>query len=143
MREFRIRRADWARDGARLRAVREAVFVREQRVPVELELDEFDVLSRHVLAESREGAAIGTARLLPDGHIGRMAVLSEWRGRGIGTALLETLLQEARSLGLGQVVLHAQTHALAFYARLGFVAEGPAFVEAGILHRVMRLALKG
>lgn len=142
MRNYRITHADWVRDGARLRAVREAVFVREQGVARELEWDEFDALSRHVLAESRDGAAVGTGRLLPDGHIGRMAVLPGWRGCGVGTAMLEVLLEQARDLGLPQVVLHAQTHALPFYARLGFVAEGPPFLEAGIAHRLMRLPLR-
>jgi len=139
-RSYRIRYADWTRDGARLRAVREAVFVREQGVPQELELDEFDALAHHVLAESGDGSAVGTARLLADGHIGRMAVLRDWRGCGIGSGLLGALLEQARSLRMPQVVLYAQTHALPFYARHGFVAEGAVFVEAGIPHQVMLYA---
>ena len=141
MSDYRIKRADWARDGARLRAVREAVFVREQNVPLDLELDGLDAHSTHVLAESTAGAAIGTARLLPDGHIGRMAVLSAWRGRGVGSALLEALLHEARRRELPEVVLNAQEHALPFYTRFGFVTQGDTFDEAGIPHRTMRLRL--
>jgi predicted GNAT family N-acyltransferase len=80
--------------------------------------------------------AIGTGRLLPDGHIGRMAVLADWRGKGVGRALLERLLEEAR-LQSCALALHAQTHASGFYRRFGFVEEGPEFMEAGIPHRTM------
>ena len=137
---YRIRRVDWESDCARLRAVREAVFVREQGVPMDLEWDGLDAGCVHALAESDAGQAIGTGRLLADGHIGRMAVLRDWRGCGVGAALLAFLLAEAQRLGMPEVVLHAQTHALAFYARHGFIAEGPLFVEAGIPHQRMRLA---
>jgi predicted GNAT family N-acyltransferase len=141
MQGYRIRRADWERDHAWLRAVREEVFVREQGVPPDLEWDGLDAGCRHVLAESDAGQAIGTGRLLPDGHLGRMAVLRGWRSRGVGAAMLEFLLAEARRLGMAEVVLNAQTHALPFYARHGFVAEGAPFPEAGIPHQTMRLTL--
>jgi predicted GNAT family N-acyltransferase len=134
MGSFRIRRADWHRDLPRLRAVREAVFVAEQKVPPELEWDEFDPTSLHVLAESEQGAPIGTGRLLPDGHVGRMAVLRAWRGQGVGDAMLTHLVAAAREAGMTELVLNAQTHAVEFYRRHGFGTDGEPFVEAGIPH---------
>ncbi|MGH6628644.1 MAG: GNAT family N-acetyltransferase [Burkholderiales bacterium] len=131
-----VRAADWNVDRGALRAVREQVFVREQAVPIELEWDEFDSLCQHVVAEAA-GQAIGTGRLLPDGHIGRMAVLESWRGRGVGSALLEALLRLARDRGIRRVRLNAQSRSMAFYRRHGFVAEGEEFIEAGIPHRSM------
>jgi len=131
-----IRAADWNVDRAALRAVREQVFVREQAVPLELEWDEFDPLCQHVVAEDA-GEAIGTGRLLPDGHIGRMAVLESWRGQGVGSALLEALLRLAHDRGIRRVRLNAQSRAVGFYQRHGFVAEGQEFIEAGIAHRAM------
>ena len=131
-----IRAADWNVDRAALRAVREQVFVREQGVPVELEWDEFDPLCQHVVAEDA-GQAIGTGRLLPDGHIGRMAVLESWRGQGVGSALLEALLRLAHDRGIRRVRLNAQSRAVGFYLRHGFVAEGQEFIEAGIPHLSM------
>ena len=138
---FDVRRADWAADRDLLQAVRRAVFVVEQAVPEALEWDEFDAVSRHALAVAPDGAAIGTARLLPDGHIGRVAVLASWRGCGVGGALLQHLLDAARRSGLPEVKLNAQVRALGFYRRFGFVAEGEVFDDAGIEHRAMRLSL--
>ncbi|HET6396061.1 MAG TPA: GNAT family N-acetyltransferase [Pseudoxanthomonas sp.] len=140
---FTVAAADYARDHAELHAVREAVFVREQGVPPELERDALDPLSHHVLARDGAGRVVGTARLTPERRIGRMAVLAAERGRGIGEAMLEALLDEARRRGWPEVALHAQAHALPFYARAGFVPCGPAFVEAGIVHRGMRRRLPG
>ena len=131
-----VRAANWNVDRGALRSVREQVFVREQGVPVELEWDDFDPMCQHVVAEVG-GGAIGTGRLLPDGHIGRMAVLESWRGQGVGSALLEALLQIARDRGVRQVRLNAQSRAVAFYRRHGFAAEGEEFIEAGIPHRSM------
>lgn len=136
---FRVTAADHAAEFDDLRAVREAVFVQEQRVPIELELDALDPRSRHVLARDRDGRAIGTARLTPDGRIGRMAVLRPWRGSGVGSALLHALLRQAREDGRDGVALNAQVEAIAFYARHGFVAYGERFMEAGIEHQAMRL----
>ena len=112
----------------------------EQRVPAEIELDEHDVRCVHALAFA-DGKAIGTARLLPDGHIGRMAVLKAWRGRGAGRALLRALVEEARRRGDRRVLLSAQVHALGFYRAEGFEPEGAVYEEAGIAHQAMRLAL--
>ena len=136
---FQVVVADYATAFDELRAVREAVFVQEQRVPVELELDALDPRSRHVLARDRDGRAVGTARLTPDGRIGRMAVLREWRGSGVGSALLHALLRQAREDGRDGVALNAQVEAIAFYARHGFIAHGERFMEAGIEHQAMRL----
>lgn len=133
---FRVRPADWETDQPSLRAVREQVFVFEQSVPREMEWDEFDGLSRHVIAEA-QGAAIGTGRLLPDGHIGRIAVLPGWRGRGVGSALLRALLDMARAAGHDRAMLNAQVRAAAFYRRFGFEPAGGEFLEAGIAHVAM------
>jgi predicted GNAT family N-acyltransferase len=141
MPDFTLCRTLWSEDAARLQQVRFDVFVREQGVPLALEWDEFDALSLHVLAAARDGQPVGTGRLLPDGHIGRMAVLAAWRRHGVGSALLTELLVMAREAGHDRVVLHAQTHALGFYARHGFEPEGEEFLEAGIAHRTMRLDL--
>ena len=124
-----------------LRAVREAVFMREQNVPAELEWDGLDESCRHVLALDGQGNAIGCGRITPDGHIGRLAVLPAWRGKKVGSTLLEGLLDYARSQGLAQVDLNAQVQALPFYRRAGFEEEGEEFMEAGIPHCRMRLLL--
>ena len=141
---FSVDTVQWPARAVELRAIRRAVFVVEQHVPEDAEWDGFDAVSRHVLAlaDGVPPVPIGTGRLLPDGHIGRMAVLKSWRGRGVGRALLAALLALARQLQFEKVVLHAQTHAIPFYEKQGFTAHGPEFMEAGIAHRVMRLTLK-
>jgi predicted GNAT family N-acyltransferase len=131
-----VRPADWSVDREILKALREKVFIREQFVSADMEWDEFDSLSRHLVA-SVDGIPIGTGRLLPDGHIGRMAVLREWRGQGAGSALLTGLMEIARTLGMQRVLLNAQVQALPFYLRHGFQAEGDEFLDAGIPHRRM------
>ncbi len=135
--EFGIQAGSWSELAEQARQVREAVFVEEQRVPREIEMDEHDDVSRHVLASDADGGTIGTGRLLADGHIGRMAVLADWRGKGVGRALLERLLEEAAGRQMRHLALHAQTQASGFYRRFGFVEEGPEFMEAGITHRTM------
>lgn len=136
------RMADWQRDRNALRRIREHVFVHEQRVDPALEWDGHDAACLHALAAIGDGEPVATGRLQPDGKIGRMAVLREWRGRGLGRAILDQLLEAAAGAGLEEVHLHAQTHALAFYERAGFVAEGEEFDEAGIPHRCMRRAIR-
>lgn len=121
--------------------IREQVFVREQGVPSELERDEADHECMHVLARDAAGEVIGTGRITPDGRIGRMAVLREWRGRGVGDAMLRALLHHARERGLAEAQLHAQASAINFYAGRGFVPTGDRFQEAGIEHQAMRIAL--
>ena len=139
----RVRTADWFRDGDALRSVRHDVFVVEQRVPAPLEWDAVDPECVHALAFDGDGHAIGCGRLLPDGHIGRMAVRRAWRGRGVGAALLAHLIELARARGDAKVVLNAQVHAMAFYARFGFVPAGEPFDEAGIPHQAMERMLAG
>lgn len=136
-----IELADWDRAEPLVMPVRIAVFVDEQGVPPEIERDAQDALSRHAIARDATGGVIGTGRLLPDGHIGRMAVSRGARGAGVGGAVLQALISEARRLGMNAVALNAQVHALEFYRRHGFVEFGEVFMEAGIAHRAMRLAL--
>ncbi len=137
---FRIELLDWQGARALATPIRFAVFVEEQGVPAALEMDDMDGECVHAVA-FEEGRAVGTARLLPDGHLGRMAVLKEWRSRGIGSLLLHSLVQKARERGDRQVVLSAQVHAMAFYRAHGFQAEGPVYEEAGIPHQEMRRRL--
>ena len=141
MTAFHIERADYALHHGDLHRVRQQVFVVEQNVPADLERDALDAVCVQVLARDADGAPIGTGRLLPDGRIGRMAVLPGWRSRGVGEALLQALVEAAREAGLPQVSLHAQLPACDFYARQGFVPEGSRFEEAGITHLQMRRAL--
>ncbi|HET7301550.1 MAG TPA: GNAT family N-acetyltransferase [Oleiagrimonas sp.] len=139
---FHVAPADWHRNRDDLRHIREIVFVREQRVPVELEWDGLDDQCDHVLARDRDGQPIGTGRLTPERSIGRMAVLSPWRGHGVGAAMLDALIERARARGWTEVTLHAQVDAIGFYERFGFRAHGEEFVEAGIRHRHMTLSLR-
>jgi len=124
-----------------IKAVREQVFIREQQVPEELEWDEYDAKAIHVVAYDADDQVIGTARLLTDGHIGRMAVLEPWRKNGVGSALLEKLLLLAQQRNLSKVFLHAQTSAIEFYKRHGFTTLGEEFMDAGIPHRYMEKEL--
>ncbi len=142
MAAFTISETGWCRDAARLGAIRRAVFIDEQGVPEALEWDEYDAVSTHWLALAGDDSPIGCARLLPDGHLGRMAVLPAWRGRGVGRALLDAVLHAARMRGERLLSLSAQTHAAGFYARAGFVADGPVYEEAGILHVAMQKTLR-
>lgn len=139
--DFAVLAAAWDTHGEDIRHLRREVFVREQAVPEEEEWDADDPVSRYVIAVDGRGRVLGTGRLAPDGKIGRMAVLREQRRRGIGTALLRALLAIAGDEGFHTVYLHAQSQALAFYARQGFITEGPEFNEAGITHRKMVLTL--
>ena len=132
-----MRAASWQQDLAPLQDLRRTVFILEQQVPESLEWDEFDAVSQHALALDAHDHAIGTGRLLPDGHIGRMAVLGEWRGRGVGGAILEFLVECGRMRGDAILHLNAQTHAIGFYERHGFAVHGEEFPDAGIPHRRM------
>ncbi len=129
-----IRFGDWDALRADAQTIRFEVFVREQHVPPEIELDDMDRLCVHAVVYDSAGAPIATGRLLPDGHIGRMAVRHSARGRGIGGALLRALMAQAKERGHERVVLSAQTHAAPFYARHGFIRDGQEFYEAGIAH---------
>lgn len=129
---------DWNAMRDEARAIRYTVFVEEQGVPVELEWDDFDAQCVHAIARDADGRAIATGRLLPDGHIGRMAVLAAARGTGVGSQVLGALMAHAQARGDASVILNAQTHAAPFYARHGFKPEGEEFLEAGIAHITMR-----
>ena len=145
---WRVQLGDWASLAAGARPLREAVFVQEQQVPVELEWDDDDATALHALAHAADGRAVGTGRLLVHGlaaarcgRIGRMAVRRECRGTGVGAALLDALVNAARARGDRMLLLHAQCSAQGFYARAGFQPHGPVFEEAGIDHIEMRRLL--
>lgn len=139
-RALEIREGNWHALGIEATEIRRIVFIQEQQVSQDQEWDGRDTDCRHFLA-LYQGMPVGTARLLPDAHIGRVAVLKEARGLGIGTALMRATIEAARRDGQPAVELAAQTHALAFYERLGFMAFGGEFLDAGILHRHMRFPL--
>lgn len=146
---FTVEPIDWAneRDRNACLAVREEVFVLEQRVPPEDERDELDASCVHVLARDSTGVPIATGRLVPPrsdepARIGRMAVLSDWRGKGVGAALLHLLVDRARTLGYSSVEMHAQSHAVPFYERYGFAVYGDEFFECDIAHINMRRELE-
>ena len=134
---LQLRLAGWEQDSAAIRAVRNAVFSVEQGISETLDFDGRDHECVHVLARVGEGETIGTARMLPDGHVGRIAVHKEWRGRGVGTRLVEYLTEVARGRGFAEIHLHSQVQATEFYSRLGFEARGDTFMEAGIEHVLM------
>jgi predicted GNAT family N-acyltransferase len=126
--------AAWPGDETAIRAIRDAVFVRELGIPADLEWDGLDADCLHMLAYDMDGNPIGTARMQADGHIGRMAVLPAWRGRGVGGALLLMLIDIAAAHGIAEVFLDAQCAAAGFYHRHGFIAAGEEFAAAGIPH---------
>jgi hypothetical protein len=114
-------------------AIRYKVFVGEQKVPEELEIDGFDDQAKHVLAFV-DGVPIGTGRILSDGHIGRVAVLKDYRGLGIGKSIMKDLIKWAQNMNLEKVWLSSQWHAHSFYLDLDFVCVGEIYKEAGIDH---------
>ncbi|MFC9791064.1 GNAT family N-acetyltransferase [Streptomyces sp. NPDC127584] len=151
---YRVRVALGPEDREACFAVRREVFVVEQGVPQELEYDTYDATAVHVLAVREDGLPLGTGRLLHGadavgrtgadasvGSLGRLAVSEAARGLGVGAALVRGIEDAAREHGLTAVDLHAQTHALGFYERLGYEAYGPEFPDADMPHRAMRRAL--
>lgn len=153
-RAYTVRVAEDPADLEACFAVRKQVFVVEQRVPEDLEYDAYDPVAVHVLAVREDGVPLGTGRLLHGavaaaktggdlslGSLGRLAVSAEARGLGIGVALVRAIEEAARVRGLTAVDLHAQTHALGFYERLGYEPYGTEYEEAGIPHRGMRRVL--
>ncbi len=139
---FEVRIVDWSRYSQALSSLRHVVFVEEQGVPAELELDGEDASARHAAAFSDDGEVIGTGRMLESGKIGRMAVCQLLRRRGIGRALLDTLVEEAQRMGLPDVSLGAQLSAIPFYEGAGFQAYGDVFLDAGIDHKMMKRVLR-
>ena len=134
---LRLEVGPWAQEAPALAALRRLVFVQEQGVPLALELDEHDPDAWHLLARSPSGSVVGCVRCVHD-HIGRLAVRADWRGLGLGRALLQQAMRHVHGAGYASAVLAAQVQALAFYQQLGFVAEGPVFDDAGIAHQLMR-----
>ncbi len=134
---------NWTEAQSLVKPLRYQVFVVEQKVPEEMEWDEFDEIAWHAIVIANN-QTVGTGRLILDGHIakiGRMAVQSSRRNRGIGKSILNTLIQTAKEKGAQECILHAQTHAIAFYAKADFEPHGLIFDEAGIPHVEMRLML--
>ena len=138
---LRVIEAHYPADLERLRAVREPVFVVEQHCPIEEEWDALDATSLHVLALNERDEPVATGRLTPDHKIGRMAVLADYRGGGVGALIMERLIELARQRGDGELSLSSQVHAIPFYERFGFIADGPEYLDANIPHRMMHRAL--
>ncbi|MFF8477579.1 GNAT family N-acetyltransferase [Streptomyces sp. NPDC015414] len=151
---YTVRVAEDPADREACFAVRKEVFVVEQGVAQDIEYDAYDTVAVHVLAVREDGVPLGTGRLLHGeaaaaktggdasvGSLGRLAVARSARGLGVGAALVRAVEEAARAHGLAAVDLHAQTHALGFYERLGYEAYGPEFPDAGIPHRAMRRVL--
>lgn len=137
--QFNIQKVTWQTHAAQLKAVREQVFIIEQQVPVDLEWDGLDGTALHLLALNEAGEAIGCARLLGDGSIGRMAVLKPGRGLGVGSALLNAAIKYYQQHGIQPITLSAQMHAIPFYQKAGFAVCSEPYSDAGILHVDMRL----
>ena len=138
--EYRI--ASWTHDRPAIELVRRRVFIEEQGVAEHEEWDDADPVCLHLLAVAGKRDAVGTARLEDTGKIGRVAVVREWRGQGIGARLVKIMIEHARMKGFARVHLNAQVAAIAFYRRLGFEATGSVFDEAGIPHRRMEQSLQ-
>ncbi|MBR7798608.1 GNAT family N-acetyltransferase [Undibacterium fentianense] len=132
--DIQIKLGEWSELQTDAQAVRTAVFVEEQKIPAALEWDVMDAQCLHAVAYDAQGKAIGTGRLLPDGHIGRMAVLNTARNCGVGAEILRQLMAQAKHRGMQTVQLNAQISAEPFYQREGFLREGDLFIEAGIEH---------
>lgn len=133
----------WAEAQSLVKHLRHQVFVIEQKVPEDMEWDEFDEIAWHAIVTA-DNQTIGTGRLIMNDRIakiGRMAVQSSRRNQGIGKSILKSLIRTAKEKGAQECILHAQTHAIAFYAKEDFEPHGPIFDEAGIPHVEMRLIL--
>lgn len=138
---FTVHLVSWHNGEPLLRAIREAVFIQEQGVSPNLEWDGLDESSQHVLALSANGDAIGCGRITPDGKIGRVAVLPAWRGKRVGSAILEALLGYAHSHDYQVLELNAQIEAVKLYHRYNFTEEGEVFMDADMPHIKMKLSL--
>jgi predicted GNAT family N-acyltransferase len=138
---LRVELGDWNAMRQWAAPLRYAVFVDEQKVPVDMEIDDWDPQCVHAVAFDDQSMAVGTGRLLPDGHIGRMAVTAQARGAGVGSALLRGLMDEARRRGHPMALLSAQTHAIPFYAVHGYEVVSGEYMDCGIPHVDMRCVL--
>ncbi|MGB1800853.1 MAG: GNAT family N-acetyltransferase [Gammaproteobacteria bacterium] len=139
--KLKVEKVSWQDEKSNLRQIRTTVFVEEQKVPEELEWDEYDETCIHVLA-SINNEFVATGRLLETGQIGRMAVLKSYREQGVGSKILEKLLVIAESIGFKTVFLNSQVDAISFYNRFGFKEEGGVFDDAGIPHKRMTKQFK-
>lgn len=139
---YTIQAVHWQQSMQDISSIREQVFIIEQHVPAELEWDGEDESGKHILALHDDDGPVGTGRILPNGHIGRMAVLKAHRHNGVGSAMLAKLLDIAQQQGNSMVFLHAQTNAKNFYDKFQFVSEGEIFMDAGIPHVKMTKELK-
>lgn len=138
---FRVELRDWEAARTAAGPIREAIFFGEQDAPPGIEIDDLDAQSVHAIAYDEASNAVGTGRLMPDGQLGQLAVVKEWRRRGVGAALLEALIEEARRRGYAAVTLSASLQAAEFFRERGFVAEGKVFKQGSILQQKMRKAL--
>lgn len=138
MGEIIIKTVDFDKNFSEIEEIRTSVFIKEQNVPVELEWDKFDNDSIHIIAYYNN-KAVGTARLLNDGHIGRMAVLKDYRNRNIGQNMLKYILDIAKKKALNTIELSAQEHAVDFYKKYGFSVTSKVYMDAGIPHYDMTL----
>ena len=137
MSEIVIKTVDFEQNFSEIEEIRTSVFIQEQNVPIELEWDEFDNDSTHILAYYND-KAVGTARLLNDGHIGRMAVLKAYRNRNIGKNMLKYILEIAQAKSISRIELSAQDHAVSFYKKYGFTVTSDVYMDAGIPHYTMQ-----
>ena len=141
MSQIQVKIVDYSAYGEPIRHVREQVFIVEQKVAKELEFDGLDPDCQHVIAFYDE-EPVGTGRIQADGHIGRVAVLKEYRGKGVGNSIMKVLIQSARDSGQGSVWLSSQVNAKDFYKKLGFQEYGEIYEEAGIDHIKMDLVFE-
>lgn len=136
-RHITVKQVDWLQYKTTIQHIRSTVFIVEQNVPEQEEWDGLDAEALHVIASNADNRAMGTARLLATGQLGRMAVLKEYRRQGVGSALLRAIIELAAKRNMQNLFLHAQTHAIDFYAKHAFSAYGSIFQEAGISHQKM------
>ena len=141
MSDFTVHLVSWKDAAPLLRSIREAVFIREQGVPPEMEWDGEDESSRHVLVLASNGDAIGCGRITPAGQIGRVAVLPEWRGKRIGSGIVEALLEYAHSQDYQLLEINSQVHTASLYRKFDFSEVGEVFMDADIPHIKMQLLL--
>ena len=146
---FDVRKIEWdSPEGEFARLIRIKVFVEEQKVPIEEEIDHIDPRSIHVLAYDSKGAPMGTGRLFRDpedphlAHIGRMAVLAPARGKGCGAAIMDMLIREAKTQGYHRIILSSQQYATGFYEKFGFHTVGDTYLDVDIPHIDMILNLE-
>jgi predicted GNAT family N-acyltransferase len=142
MQTFLIQEVTWnSENQAKLKEVREVVFIQEQCVPTHIEWDELDAVAIHLLALDTKNLPIGCARILKHGRVGRMAVVKSWRGTGLGKALLAKAIEICRRLNMPKINISSQTHAIQFYEKAGFIVTSGAYIDANIWHVDMELIL--